>query len=156
MPELEFCWRRLEAMTAPEWHALIRAREAVFVVEQRCAYQEADEFDPQAWHLSVRCGSELAAYARVIEPGVKHAEAAIGRVLTPAKFRGLGVGRALVAEAIAFIERTFPGQGIRIGAQAHLEAFYRGFGFLPASDVYDDEGLPHLDMIRPAAPGTGC
>ena len=39
---------------------------------------------------------------------------------------------------------------IRIGAQAHLQRFYGGLGFETISDVYDEDGIPHIDMLRPA------
>ncbi len=151
MMHLNYHWNRLEAFTALEIYEVLRARESIFVVEQQCAYQDADGLDPQSWHLRVTVGSELAAYARVVDPGLKYTEPSIGRVITLAQFRNLQIGRALVAEAIAFTEKHFPGQGIRIGAQAHLEKFYGSLGFQAAGDVYDDDGIPHIDMLKPAA-----
>ncbi len=145
---LHFKWNRMESMTALEMYEVIKARESVFVVEQQCAYQEADGADPQSWHLSVLLDGELAAYARVVEPGIKYPEPSIGRVITLKKFRNLQIGRALVAEAIAFTESNFQGQGIRIGAQAHLQNFYGSLGFLPVGDVYDDDGIPHIEMFK--------
>lgn len=151
---LHFQWKRLESLTAPELYALIQARESVFVVEQQCAYQEADGMDAHAWHLSVLLNGELAACARVVDPGLKYAQPSIGRVMTLGKFRGLQIGRALVAEAISFTERHFPGAGIQIGAQAHLEKFYGSFGFQAAGAVYDEDGIPHVDMVKPAGAPT--
>ncbi|MFJ1303047.1 GNAT family N-acetyltransferase [Pseudomonadota bacterium AL_CKDN230030165-1A_HGKHYDSX7] len=150
MADLRFTWKRLHDFSAIELYRIIEAREAVFVVEQRCAYQEADGLDPEAWHLSVHLGEALAAYARVVAPGLKFDEPSIGRVMTLAAFRDRKLGRALVAEAIAFTEKTYPGAGIRIGAQAHLHKFYGGLGFLPIGEVYDDDGIPHIDMVKPA------
>jgi ElaA protein len=40
---------------------------------------------------------------------------------------------------------------IRIGAQAHLEKFYGELGFVRASDVYDEDGIPHIEMTRAAS-----
>ncbi len=149
--ELRFRWNRLESLTAVEMHEVIMAREAVFVVEQQCAYQEADGADAHSWHLRVLADGEFAAYARVVEPGIKYAEPSIGRVMTLAKFRGLKLGHALVAEAIAFTEARYPGAGIRIGAQAHLQKFYGSLGFQPVGAVYDDDGIEHIDMLKPPA-----
>jgi ElaA protein len=123
----------------------------VFVVEQQCAYQEADGLDLHAWHLRVLLEGELAACARVVEPGRKYTEPSIGRVMTLGKFRKLQIGRALVAEAIAFTERQWPSQGIRIGAQAHLQHFYGSLGFQTVGDVYDEDGIAHVDMVKPAS-----
>lgn len=51
MNALIFRWARLHELTAPEWHAVMAAREAVFIVEQNCPYQDADALDAQSWHL---------------------------------------------------------------------------------------------------------
>lgn len=147
---LHFEWQRLESLTAAELYNIIQARESVFVVEQQCAYQEADGLDLHAWHLRVLLEGELAAYARVLGPDLKYTEPSIGRVMTLGKFRKLQIGRVLVAEAIAFTERQWPGQGIRIGAQAHLQRFYGSLGFQAVGDVYDEDGIPHVDMVKPA------
>lgn len=146
--DLHFKWGRLEAFTASELYEVIMAREAVFVVEQRCAYQEADGVDRHCWHLRVLLDGELAAYARVVEPGINYVEPAIGRVMTLARFRHLKLGRALMAEAIAFTEARFPGRGIRLWAQAHLQGFYGSLGFEPVGGIYDDSGMPHIEMLK--------
>ncbi len=148
--ELSFKWDRMQALTAVEMYEVIKAREAVFVVEQQCAYHEADGADLHSWHLRVLADGAFAAYARVVEPGVKFHEPSIGRVMTLREFRNLQLGRALVAEAIAFTEARFPGMGIRIGAQAHLQKFYASLGFRPVGEVYDEDGIAHIDMVKPA------
>ncbi|MFA5610752.1 MAG: GNAT family N-acetyltransferase [Alcaligenes sp.] len=147
---LVFQWKRLDDLSTREMYAIIQAREAVFVVEQQCAYQDVDGLDLDSWHLCVLNGNELAAYARVVAPGLKYAEPSIGRVLTLAQFRSLKIGYALVAEAIRFTEAHYPGAGIRIGAQAHLQKFYGSLGFEPVGEVYDEDGIPHIDMLKPS------
>lgn len=147
--DLKFNWNRLESFSTWEIYEIIKVREAVFVVEQRCPYQEADGADAQAWHLRGQLDGELAAYARVVDPGVKYDEPSIGRVMTVEKFRSLKIGRALVSEAIAFSEAKYPDKGIRIGAQAHLQKFYVSLRFQPVGEVYEDDGIPHIEMLRP-------
>lgn len=147
---LDFQWKRLDDLSTREMYTIIQAREAVFVVEQACAYQEVDGLDLDSWHLSVLKDGELAAYARVVEPGLKYEEPSIGRVLTLAKFRSLKIGYALVAEAIRFTEAHYPGAGIRIGAQAHLQKFYGSLGFEPVGEIYDEDGIAHIDMVKAA------
>ncbi|MDV2114696.1 GNAT family N-acetyltransferase [Alcaligenes faecalis] len=148
--DLVFQWKRLDDLSTREMYAIIQAREAVFVVEQQCAYQDVDGLDLNSWHLSVFNDNELAAYARVVAPGLKYAEPSIGRVLTLARFRSLKIGYALVAEAIRFTEALYPGAGIRIGAQAHLQKFYGSLGFEPVGKVYEEDGIPHIDMLKPS------
>ena len=146
----EFKWSRLEAYTALELYQIIKAREAVFVVEQNCPYQETDEMDPHAWHLSAFINGELAAYARVVDPGINKSQPSIGRVMTLKKFRGQKIGRALMEEAIKFTEQKYPGKDIKISAQVYLQKFYASLGFHAVGEPYDEDGIPHIDMIKSA------
>jgi hypothetical protein len=41
-----------------------------------------------------------------------------------------------MAEGVARCTAAWPGQGIRISAQAHLERFYGGLGFVRVGDPY--------------------
>ena len=145
---LEFEWSRMENMTALEFHEIARAREAVFVVEQECAYQEIDELDIEAWHLQVRQNGQLAAYARVVAPGLKYELPSIGRVMTVFECRQLKLGRPLMEEAIRFTESLYPKLGIKIGGQVYLKAFYESLGFVAVSDPYDEDGILHIDMLK--------
>lgn len=155
MSELAFRWARLHDLTALEWHAVAAAREAVFIVEQCCPYQDADALDAVSWHLLGSVKGELAAYLRIVDPGCKsvhagvyYAEPSIGRVLTATAFRGKGLGRQLMHEGIAECHRQFPGQGIRISAQSYLLNFYRDLGFVTTGDEYLEDGIPHYEMWR--------
>ncbi|HET9470405.1 MAG TPA: GNAT family N-acetyltransferase [Usitatibacter sp.] len=145
-------WRfaRFDELSPREIHDLYRARAAAFVVEQGCAFQDLDGADPECWHLLGHEGSELVAYARLVPPGVKFAEPSIGRVVTTQAARGTGRGRALMAEALARAEKLWPGRPIRIGAQHRLERFYEEFGFVTSSAPYDEDGILHVEMVRPA------
>lgn len=149
---LNFKWSRLESLSALQLYEIIKARESVFVVEQQCPYQETDDLDPQSWHLAVFLDGEFAAYARVVDPGRKYQQPSIGRVMTLPRFRGLGIGRKLVSEAITFTEQNFSGLGIRIGAQVYLQKFYESFGFEVVGAPYDEDGIPHIDMFKPPHP----
>jgi ElaA protein len=137
-------------LTPQEIHDLYQARVAVFVVEQTCPFQDVDGADPACWHLlGFSPSGTLLAYCRLVPPGVKFAEPSIGRVLTTKAGRGNGAGRALMAEAIARAEQLWPGQDLRIGAQVYLDKFYGEFGFAQASDPYDEDGIMHIEMLRP-------
>lgn len=141
---------RFDELAPREIHDLYRARAEVFVVEQGCPFQDLDGADPECWHLLGRSGGELVAYCRLVPPGVKFDEPSIGRVITTAGARGSGRGRELMREALARAERLWPGRPIRIGAQHRLERFYRDFGFVTDSAPYDEDGIPHVEMVRPA------
>jgi ElaA protein len=143
-------------LTPREVHDLYRARVAVFVVEQNCVFQDVDGADPVSWHLlgyssPAAAGTrELIAYCRIVPPGVKFTEASIGRVVTTGAVRGTGMGRTLMREALARTDELWPGQPIRIGAQQRLERFYQELGFTTASAPYDEDGIPHVEMLRTA------
>jgi ElaA protein len=146
-------WRcaSFDELTVREVHDLFQARAAVFVVEQDCPFQDVDGADPECWHLIGRRGTELAAYCRLVPPGIKFPEPSIGRVITSRAARGSGCGRILMREAVARVEKLWPGRAIRIGAQRHLERFYTEFGFAASSAPYDEDGILHIEMLRPAA-----
>jgi ElaA protein len=129
-------------LTIAELYAIVALRERVFVVEQACAYLDADGLDPQARHLWC---DDLAAYARILPAGAKYASQSIGRVIVAPEARGRGLARDLMIRAIAAC--TGP---IELGAQAHLEKFYASLGFQRTGDIYVEDGIPHVDMLRPA------
>lgn len=122
------------------------------MVEQRCAYRDADGRDPAAWHLiGWSTEREVAAYLRVLLPGARFAEHSIGRVLTTAPFRDKGLGRELMLQGLARVAEQFGSVPVRIAAQAHLADFYGSMGFVTASERYEEDGIPHIDMLRAAS-----
>jgi ElaA protein len=143
-------WSRLSELAPAELYAALAARQQVFAVEQRCAFQDADGHDLHAWHLLGWTDDDgarvLAAYLRVLDPGRKYAEPSIGRVLTLPPWRGIGLGRAIMAEGLARARGVWPGRPIRVAAQQRLEAFYASLGFRAISTPYDEDGILHVDM----------
>lgn len=142
-------WCAFEALSVHELQNIYMARQQVFSIEQQCIYLDADGCDESSHHLAAWAAGERMplAYARVVAPGVKYAEPSIGRVITTAAARGTGLGRELVRRAVAHTGETYPGQGIRISAQARLERFYGGFGFEGVGEPYMEDGIPHLEML---------
>jgi ElaA protein len=53
-------------------------------------------------------------------------------------------------EAIARARGAFEGP-LRIGAQRYVEQFYAELGFVTASEPYDEDGIPHVEMVLPAS-----
>ena len=139
-------------LSGDDLYAAMALRQIVFVVEQNCAYLDADGLDPQALHLLGRTredGSQrLVAYARLFAPGVKYAEASIGRVVTHPDARGTGLGLALMEEGIRRIQENGWGSEIRIAAQMYLEGFYERFGFRRVSEPFLEDNIWHVDMRR--------
>jgi ElaA protein len=150
--DLDWQWSRFNQLSLDDLYAVVRLREAVFIIEQNCPYPDADGRDPRAWHLLgwKKYGGDrkLVAYARVFEPGIRYEEASVGRVVTAPEVRGTGLGKMLMAEALRRIESLVPDQPVKIAAQRRLENFYLGFGFRTISAPYEEDGIIHVDMIR--------
>lgn len=152
---MQLVWheRGFAELTPAELYAIVALREQVFIVEQTCAFLDADGYDLKARHLwcepaapavSHPHAREIHAYLRILPAGVKFAEISLGRIVTAPQARGTGLGRVLIKKALEAIG-AMP---VRMGAQAHLEKFYGEFGFRRASEVYDEDGIPHIEMLR--------
>ncbi|WP_343628514.1 GNAT family N-acetyltransferase [Roseateles sp.] len=153
--------QRFDDLSVRGLYRAMRLRAEVFVIEQRCIYLDPDGLDQHAWHLQglgqglgqgADGGDTLLAYARLLPPEIGDGAARIGRVITAPAARGGGLGRALMSRAVRECQRLWPGMPIELGAQAHLREFYGSFGFTPISDVYDEDGIPHIDMRKEPTP----
>ncbi len=123
----------------------------VFIVEQACPYQDCDDVDRFSHHLWTRLGGGIAAYLRIVAPGARYDEPSLGRVLTVVAARRTGLGRALMREGIRQCDALYGREAIRIGAQRYLLSFYSEFGFRQTGLDYDEDGIPHSEMLRPAS-----
>lgn len=120
---------------------LRRIRERVFIQEQQVPVAlEWDGLDEDAIHLlACDAGGNPIGCARILDGGV------IGRMAVLAKWRGQGVGRALLAEAIACC-RNRGWSAVTLSAQTHAIPFYERAGFSICSEEYLDAGILHRDM----------
>ena len=142
---MPFAWRCFDALSARELHDLLKLRGDVFVVEQSCLFAEIDGRDPDAIHLLAWTaeGGPLAGTLRLFPPDAATGRAVIGRVATAPSARGTGLGRALMAEA----RRRFGPAPVAIGAQARLERFYAGLGFVRDGEDHIEDGIAHRAMV---------
>ena len=150
--KLSWQFARFDDLAMRDWYAVSTARIDVFIMEQNCPFQDNDGADFFSWHLlgwhEVSGQRELAAYCRLVDPGVKFAEPSIGRVITTRPFRRHGYGKQLMREALTRHDDLYPGLANRIGAQQRLEKFYGELGFTTSSDMYIEDGIPHVEMVR--------
>ncbi|MDP6933270.1 MAG: GNAT family N-acetyltransferase [Myxococcota bacterium] len=143
-------WRSFSDLSTVELYDIMALRQAVFVVEQECAYQDSDGQDGRSMHLSGMQDGRLRAYLRAFGPGLVYEEAAIGRVVVASTERGTGLGRRLMEEGLVRVNQTWGPVAVKVSAQAHLERFYRSLGFEVVGEGYLEDGIEHLPMTRPA------
>jgi ElaA protein len=143
---MDFICKTFDELTVRELHDLLKLRFDVFILEQRSLYPDIDGLDPESVHLLGIEDGRIEACARWWkEDGIEDGVIRLGRIVTSARVRGGGTGRRLVAEALARI-----GDGpVRIHGQEHLARFYEAFGFQTEAGPFDEDGIPHLVMLRP-------
>lgn len=134
-------------LTPSELYAILRLRSEVFVVEQNCVFLDADNKDIYCHHLMLFDNKQLIAYARLVPPGISYREMSVGRVVTAKDARNKGAGKELMQLAVENCRKIFGDGPIRIGAQYYLEKFYTDIGFTATGDVYDEDGIEHIEMI---------
>lgn len=132
-----------------ELYAALRLRQQVFVLEQNCAYLDLDNLDQDAVHMMCWREGDLLAYQRCLAPGANFSESALGRIVVSAPARGRDLGRELVRRGIRHNLERWPNNDIRINAQAYLQAFYAELGFVADGDVFDEDDIPHIQMVYP-------
>ena len=133
--------RTFDELTTIELYRLLALRTEIFVVEQNCSYQEIDGKDEQAIHYWIEEDGEIVSALRVL---TEASPVAIGRVVTKATHRGKGYSRLLMDAAI----KDFGHETLYLQAQTYVEPFYASFGFKRTSDVYQEDSIPHVDMLR--------
>lgn len=150
---IQWRWKAFRELSLDELYEALKLRQDVFAIEQKCYYNDLDDFDQPSLHLFGRdAGGALVAYLRVLPPGARYEEPSIGRVVTSMAVRGTGTGKALMLEGIRKARETYPGRAIRIAAQHRLQGFYARLGFVPEGDPYkEDDGIVHVYMTLPTS-----
>lgn len=144
---INFNWKKFSSLTIYELYAILSLRSEVFNVEQKCAYQDADGKDEIAMHLMGMENNILVAYLRLF-PLIKKDELVFGRVVVAKSARQKSYGKKLIQEMLNYCDKHFPQIKIKCSAQLYLKKFYEEFGFKTVGDVYDDVGIPHIEMQR--------
>lgn len=146
--QLQWLLKRFDELTPYQLYAILQLRNEVFVVEQNCVFQDADDKDQNSYHLMGFLDNKLVAYTRLVPAGVSYEQASIGRVVTSPSVRRSGAGKLLMQQSIDSLYALFGKVPIKIGAQLYLQHFYESFGFVRISDVYDEDGIDHIYMLK--------
>jgi ElaA protein len=147
--QIQWLLKKFEELTPYQLYAILKLRSEVFVVEQNCVFQDADDKDQSSYHLMGFNNNKLIAYTRLVPPGKIYEQVSIGRVVTSPSVRGSGAGKELMKQSIDAVYNLFGAQPIKLGAQLYLKQFYGLFGFEQMSDVYLEDGIEHIYMIKP-------
>ncbi len=149
---MEINWKikKFDTLLAPELYQILRLRSEIFVVEQNCVYQDLDDKDQKALHLFGEIEGSIVAYCRLFKAGDYFDFASIGRVVVAANLRGKKLGHELMNQAITNIQKYLGEQNITISAQLYLKKFYESHGFIPTSETYLEDDIPHIQMQKQA------
>ncbi|WP_371355215.1 GNAT family N-acetyltransferase [Pseudomonas chlororaphis] len=131
-------------------YAILRLRTEIFVVEQKCAYQEVDgqDLEGDTCHLMAWDDDQLVAYLRLLDPVSQGGDVVIGRVVIAPQARGKGLGHELMEHALKQAQKHWPQTPIYLSAQAHLQGYYGRYGFNVVGEEYLEDDIPHIGMRR--------
>jgi ElaA protein len=147
---IKWKYKNFNQLTAYELYDGLQLRSEVFVVEQQCVFPDMDNIDQRCFHLFGYKENKLFAYARIVPPGIIYKEPSIGRVVTSPLVRKNGIGKQLMQQAIATTKELYGDVSIKIGAQFYLKNFYESFGFYQIGNVYLEDGIEHIQMLKNA------
>lgn len=141
---MELAVKHFSERSAEELFEIYRLRVSVFVVEQKCPYQEVDDADRVAYHIWLKDEDGIEAYARVLPQGVTFQTASLGRVI--AVKRRCGLGSKIVEAAIDVAKTKLCAEKITIEAQDYARSLYEKHGFSQTSEEFLEDGIPHIQM----------
>lgn len=149
---IDWVLKKFDALTPHQLYKILQLRNAVFVVEQACVFQDADDKDQGSQHLMGFNDNSLVAYTRLLPPGLGYEQASIGRVVTAPTVRRYGVGKKLMQESIDTVYKLYGNGPIKIGAQLYLKKFYESFRFIQTGAMYLEDGIEHIYMLKEPQP----
>ena len=141
---MELVVKHFRELTVEELVDIYKLRVSVFVVEQKCPYQEVDDADKVAYHIWLRDENGIQAYARALPQGTTFPTTSIGRVI--AVKRRCGLGSKIVEAAVNVAKEKFHADKITIEAQVYARGLYEKAGFVQVSEPFLEDGIPHIRM----------
>jgi ElaA protein len=138
---------RYNELTTNQLYSILKLRAEVFVVEQNCAYQDLDNKDNKALHLTGEINNEIIAYTRIFKKGDYFTNSSIGRVLVKKEFRKKELGKVIMEKSIEIIKKNNKEEKIEISAQKYLTKFYKDLGFKKTGKEYLEDNIPHIKMM---------
>ncbi|MBQ5841418.1 MAG: GNAT family N-acetyltransferase [Clostridia bacterium] len=146
---MNFIAKYFNELSLSELYEILKARSQIFIVEQRMHCQDIDGIDLTARHCFLEDDGKVLAYLRAFYEEDSKRIVRIGRVLSVT--HGIGLGAALMEQAIEDIQKNMPCQTICLDSQKHAIGFYEKLGFETVSDEFLEEGVLHVRMERKVA-----
>ena len=138
-----------EELSKKELYDILRLREKVFIVEQKCPYMDIDGKDDLSYHLFLYNKDELIAYSRIIPEGISYKNnISFGRVVISENFRGKGIAKEMIILILEKTKELFGKEKIIISAQTYLTKFYSKYGFKVKGEEFLEDSIPHIKMER--------
>jgi predicted GNAT family N-acyltransferase len=133
----------IKATSKEELEKVFAIRKIVFVDEQNCPPElEWENEDVSTHFLALSdhqpCG---ACRWRKTDKGYK-----LERFAVLKEFRGQGIGRALVANALADLPDDVG--YIYLNAQLDAMSLYAKFGFVAEGEQFEEAGIQHFKMVK--------
>ena len=139
--------KKFEELTLNELYNILKLRSEVFVVEQKCIYQDLDDVDKTSYHFFIKEENDrIISYLRIFERDEETAQ--IGRVLTDEKERKKGYAFKLMEKGIEFCKNEMKKGKIYLEGQVYCHKFYLKLGFNIISDEFLEDGIPHYKMLK--------
>ena len=132
-------------LSKDQFFDIIKLRIEIFVVEQCCYYQELDDEDKKAFHVSTYNDGIIVAVGRII-PNLNNREVKIGRIAVKMNQRKKGLASSMMKDILNFISKKYGDFSVLLSAQTYLIKFYQSYGFTEIGDTYLEDGIEHINM----------
>ena len=133
-------------LSKDQFFDILKLRIEIFVVEQCCYYQELDNEDKEAFHVSIYNDGIIVAVGRII-PNLLNKEVKIGRIAVKMEHRKKGLAYKIMKDIMNFISKKYKNFSVLLSAQTYLIEFYQSFGFKEIGNTYLEDGIEHINMV---------
>ena len=138
--------KRYNDLSKDQFFDILKLRIEIFVVEQCCYYQELDDEDKVAFHVSIYNDGIIVAVGRII-PNLHNKEVKIGRIAVKMEHRKKGLAYKIMKDIMNFISKKYKNFSVLLSAQTYLIEFYQSFGFKEIGNTYLEDGIEHINMV---------
>lgn len=139
--------KEFNQLSLEELYLILKIRQEVFIVEQKCFYLDCDDLDQKSIHFLGYLDGVLVCYLRVINNEENNLWI-LGRILVSKKYRSLGLGIDLMNKTLKYLENKNSNYSLEMSAQTYLIDFYKKFDFKTLGNEYLDAGVSHIKMIK--------